>query len=425
MTTNRLNNEVEKIDTNKFKFALVLILCVRFTCPLLGMVPGFSMTFCYIYGLLFVVLDILRPRKLSMSEILCYAFLIMSMVYIIPITYIKNGNLFDKYQFGLFSTVFFYCIYLYQKNIPNERKRILTKAIMLSYVVTMLISLYYSIGESEVIRQVAMGEEQLLEKYPGIGGYDTAYSSVMILILIAWHMFDSDSVMSMKTKRYIRIFSILVLIFIFRSHFMTLMILFGITVFLFIMRRNSVVTIFTIMLSFLLLFNLQNIGDYFVDVSYQSQSEFYREKLKDFGEMLSSGEARGTYSGDSGRGTKLQMSLEIIKENPLFGMYYGKIGDIGGHQEVFDLLASYGLVGTMFVVLFFVFLVKTQMKYFKTQCSKESLTYVYFFFVILSFINTSFFPTILIIPMVFAPMFDSLFENAKQIGVENSENNLD
>jgi hypothetical protein len=134
-------------------------------------------------------------------------------------------------------------------------------------------------------------------------------------------------------------------------------------------------TILIVFILLLILFNLNNIGKYIMDITGGNLEKLLNRRFYRIGEKLYyfGSDAGGDNYVDTRLGT-IRESINTFLQYPLFGVGY-KCGNVfsslesfgvGTHSEAFDMLAQHGLVGAS---LFFAFLFSGLKKiYHTTQC---------------------------------------------------------
>jgi len=235
--------------------------------------------------------------------------------------------------------------------------------------------------------------------FAGLGGYGFAYSLAAILLLLLFYV--------LRAKRQRPTISLIIaggLVVLFEMGFTTAIVLTLALGFIFLVQDLIKVIAFRMFIYASAVFGLI-IGLYSSLLNAAAESPLVSDDVSQrFSELALylSGES----SNGSDLGTRLDRwreSIDIVLSSGPLGLA-GKTavkGDTGGHSEWLDLLASYGVLA-MLVALFFVFAWRALRD--NTSASEiSSLVRPWTFFVVLGFVNTLLFSTIVVTWMFFLP----------------------
>lgn len=253
-------------------------------------------------------------------------------------------------------------------------------------------------------RMLAVGDEAIKQNYQGlgIGGFGFVYSSVFIIIPLLYFLFKKNSVLTVWHRMISIIAFISMFIMLFHASY-TIALLFtliGIFLVFFIRGKKSLILGIIFAVFLLIFFPRELIGSFLVNIADLFQTnETIRVKFLDF--------AQGFLSESTGSQTsyRFQLYLSSFKtflSNPLFGIY-GPFGNpmtavIGGHSGWLDLMAYYGLFGSLPLFIGISLVLRRQLLFFTEHPYFNYLLIVQILFIVFGFIN----PTITIYEIGFS-----------------------
>lgn len=106
------------------------------------------------------------------------------------------------------------------------------------------------------------------------------------------------------------------------------------------------------------------------------------------------------------------IGLNSFKQNALFGIDFRnhKSGVIGGHAQWTDDLARYGIIGNLFLVLYYIFAAKYTVRQCKSSFVKHLMISEWIVFLILGFLNPCLSGTVLMVMFVVVPSLEFYFD---------------
>ncbi|NRD76331.1 hypothetical protein HPT25_02370 [Bacillus sp. BRMEA1] len=242
-------------------------------------------------------------------------------------------------------------------------------------------------------RELATGNGLLQDTYVslGIGGFGFVYSALILNILLLYFVIKKTAEVQ-KIYKWICFvcFAMISMMLITASYTTSLLLLFiGIIFVLFIKGKLGIISSVILLILFFLLFSSQVIGYFLINAAHLFENnQVINSKLLDLAQGFVGG---GVGSQTSGRGHLYLASLETFLKNPLFGIYgpfnNSLNSEVGGHSGWFDLMAYYGLFGSLplFGVIFLQF--KKQLKYYSNHPYQQVILAAQIIFIVLGFIN--------------------------------------
>ncbi len=281
-------------------------------------------------------------------------------------------------------------------NILYERRSEIKKysAVLLGALgITVLTTIIGLIRNPFAARVLATSESadnvfEVSYSWQNIGGYTFVYTIVLLypLLILAFKRGKINGLLTALIA-----FSILAMVFL--SEYTTALLLFLITSVMFLFGRRLTkdnVIVFAV-IGIAVVFLLQ---DYFSDLlvwlGRASGSATLEERL-----TALAGGTQGLENSESNRLELYRMSINTFFKNPILGTAFKGGGGTGGHSQLLDALATYGLVGVAVMVWMYRYVYKVFLKPFSKN---DGFGYVVWFFiqtVFLSIINTGFFFEIL------------------------------
>ncbi|MBL4954461.1 hypothetical protein RCG24_20910 [Neobacillus sp. OS1-32] len=294
---------------------------------------------------------------------------------------------FMLFTFGIFINYY----YMYYNNNPA----VLGKIVFFTMFFYLISSIQTYIGLKKyplAARELATGSDPSQGTYSslGIGGFGFIYSAVFLNIVILYFVLINNRV-SKKYKFFAITVCFMITIMLISASYATSLIIGFLGAFLVICVRDKKWFILSMILAvlFFIAFPKEIIGYFLIDIaklfdsSYVIQSKFLDLAQGFLGNTLG--------SQTSGRKELYLASLQTFLQNPFFGIY-GPFGNafhakVGGHSGWLDLMAYYGLFGSLplFAAIFFNF--KKQLKFFSKHPYYRFLLTAQALFVLFGFIN--------------------------------------
>jgi hypothetical protein len=187
-------------------------------------------------------------------------------------------------------------------------------------------------------------------KKMNVGGYDFIYTSVILDFFVFKYLFHGKNRL---TKLLLFVYAVINLICVIKSNFTMalLFILFEFIAFLVPARYSKKRYLLVLMFYFLLALLL---ASYFIVPLLRIFDEYYSsiymsEKIEG---LISFFSGTGSLDEATSRIGLMKVSVGSFLSNPMFGVgiYYHDFSIVGGHSQVLDDLARYGLIGFMCIV---------------------------------------------------------------------------
>lgn len=324
----------------------------RFSCTLLSGVPFLSMSFVFSYGIIYIFMSNIIIRKISQREFILLLLVVVYDMFVVVKTTTNGEGLFNTQAFNSYILLMMYSLYLSIKHSENEReKQTYYWVCMSGYIVTIVYSIIHLVSNPLASRIAATGSKAS-GGVVGIGGFDTVYGTVFLVFTFLYNIEKSRN----KRKRFINIsFLVISLIFIVMASYATAFVLVAIGLVMYFFNKNRILSI-SIFISLVIIFCFrENIGLVIMNSSKGiSYSNTLSTKIYQIGYIIKYGESTGTLAGSSGRINMMLNSIQVFFENPITGAYGSYDVSIGGHSELFDTLARFGLCGFIPIVCFWI-----------------------------------------------------------------------
>ena len=385
---------------------LAFLIVARISCPALSNIPFFSMAFTFLYGVAFLGLFLITVRYITKAELTMLLLAALYTAYVLIRSVIADKGLFSTDAFNAYIIVFMTVICLWMRRQPIEKQAILIKLIFWALIFNYVYSIWVLTKDPGASRTAAA--TSVLEKSPydvlnAVGSFDAVYGGISVVTILLCMLQDMEK--GDKRKWFIGIILALAVVFIYMASYATALVLLVFTVALILGSRNKFFTGLVITGLLLVLICHEAIGQGIVSLSTRiSANSTVQEKMRDFGSMLESFEATGTYGGNSGRAARMQWSLNAFISHPILGGF-GRDGvKIGGHSEFLDLLGKYGILGFGLMTGFFVTLYRDIQKGLQQPKMQQCCKIVFFVWLITAVVNPALFslqmmPIILMLPL--------------------------
>lgn len=284
---------------------------------------------------------------------------------------------------------------VYMKKISIKKKEMIKKYIILCYFVTLCTTIKVLLeipNASRILTSSSTNEQivNILEKL-NVGAFDFIYGIIIFLPIL---IFKIQIYSRKKDKIFYLIISILSIICILKANFTTAYVLLGIEIilYLFFYSKSFLGKIFTIILLILFLFWGKQIVIFYLNFLINDTTSILSQtKLRDLINFLT---GKGNISDATGRTTLILQSINSFIFNPILGQgaYYNRdcFGYVGGHSQILDEFARYGLLGTIPLFYFLFFSIYQIYINIKNKSYKNKYLISTILFLILGFLNPIF-----------------------------------
>ena len=355
-------------ETQKLLKLSTIIFIVLFMLPISKYINReVRLGITFIAYLLFLLSLLTSKRKIIISTV---GFLVLVMTFSI-LNYLGQWtnliNMADKvYAYLLFWTpLLIGLLFLENSDKPMKIKifNVITTLFIIISITTLVGLIIYPSASRDLASSVNTKEIYYLMN---IGGYDFVYSlSIFVFV------FNYKSKINIKVKRLI--ISLFILVVILSQYSTALIILvIGYIIMSLINKRTEVkvlVALGILFLPILMIIIPKNVYVLIADIINSLGLNTIGQKVLDFSISISQFDFVGTLYA---RFETLIVSANSFIKHPLFGNIFGNGGNVGGHSEFLDVLASTGLIG-------FIILTYTLTKYFNKVDSKMTVKdYRYF-----------------------------------------------
>ncbi len=409
-----------EVETKRFSISLSFLLAVlmiaRFSCIALSNFPLMSMKFIFLYGIMFLGVFFLENNRISKREFICFCLLLIYVFVVFMKTAFNTGNLFNTEAFNAYVLLFLFYIYMYIKRISIENKmRIFTVAII-GFTFTYLYSIKWLSVDPNLSRKAAANikSEQGVDTLNAIGGFDTVYGSVLVVIILLFLY----KLLSRKWKKLVCCFLIISsIVFIIMASYGTAIVLLVIALSLWTMQTNRVLGGIMLGIFILVAVNHVEMG---AMISHWSQkidySDMLSQKMNEIGFILQTGEAAGTLAGDEGRFARMGWSVETFLKYPIFGAYGKNDALIGYHSELVDSLAKFGVFGFIPLIMFFIYFFKDIYSGLETVEGKRCCILVGIMYIVIAILNPALYTQQVLPLFILLPICESFTLKNKEKG---------
>ena len=332
-------------------FVLATIISARFSCIALSNISIFRISFTFVYILVFCLLLFIQYR-LKKNEFIGMLFLISYVIEVMLIT-VPISGLFNTQAFNAYVIFALYCLYLYQKRLPERKRRTLLRVNLLGCEFTYVYSIIMLMRDPFLSRRAAAGivTENSPDTLQAIGGFDTVYGGLLIFAMFLFIVTYGRS----RNKYLYTVMALSCGIFIVMATYATAIVILVAIIALFLFQRNRMAAFVCLIAAVIIALCRESIGQSIIEFSHGiTYSSVMQEKVYQIGFMLRYGESVGTLAGDDGRFARMGWSIKAFIASPLFGSYANASLPIGCHSEVFDTLGRFGLWGFFSLVGFYV-----------------------------------------------------------------------
>lgn len=379
------------VRTKRFSISISLLLAVlmvaRFSCIALSNFPFMSMKFVFVYGVMFLGIFFFENNRISKHEFICLFFLLTYMIVAFMKTVFNTGNLFNTEAFNAYVLLFLFFIYMYIKRGSIKIKEQIFTVAIIGFAFTYLYSIKWLSVDPNLSRKAAANikAEQGVDTLNAIGGFDTVYGSILVIIILLFLY----KLLFSKWKKIVCCFLIISsIVFILMASYGTAIVLLVIALSLWMMQTNRVFGGIMLGIFILVAVNHVEMG---AMISQWSQkidySDMLSQKMNEIGVILQTGEVAGTLAGDEGRLARMGWSVETFLKYPIFGAYGKSNALIGYHSELVDLLAKFGAFGFIPLIIFFVCFFKDIYSGLETAEGKRCCILVGIMYIVIAILN--------------------------------------
>ncbi len=387
-------------------FGLAAIIVARYSCVALTNIPIFSIKFIFVYMMGFVLLYVLGNRSIKHEELGMFGCLMVYVLDVVYVTYTHTYNLFNTQAFNCYIMVALFFMYLWLKDSADKTKKRIITISLTGYSFTYIYSVIKLAQDPMLSRKAAASivTENSVDTLNAIGGFDTTYGSLLIVCVLLF-MFASIP----KGKSGLACWTALSIgtIFIVMATYTIALGLLAIIWIWWIARRNKGLAFIVLLVLIVALIRHEELGQLLMDYSDSiTYSKTMAEKIHEVGYMIKTGEAAGTLAGDEGRMARIEWSWDAFQKYPIFGAYGQYDVKIGGHSEVFDTLARFGLIGFLSLFCFWVSLYKDTRRRIHSRAGIICLNTVYGIYFLTSVLDPSLYTQMILPLFLIVPFFE-------------------
>lgn len=388
------NNSIATKYTQLFNIGVVLFICCWFIWPFINFKLGVT-PFLLLFILWFLTTNLKWILALPKDLLMILVWLMTFFPYIITGTF-RFGAMNPKnvlisfFLFFVGIAINHYYMY-FKKDIST-----LGKISFFSTLFFLIGSVQSSMGLKVyplAARSLATGTDPLHVTYLslGIGGFGFVYSAVFINLLLLFFILKSHP-MNSKVIRYLSICVFVVISYmLFLASYATalLFVMVGILFAIFIKGKKSLFFCSLLACTLFLMIPKESIGYFIMDISqlFQTNSVISSKFLD-----LAQGFVVDSMGLQTSARSQLYLaSLETFLKNPLFGIY-GPFGNptnaiVGGHSGWLDLLAYYGLFGSLPLYIAIYLNFKKHLRYYANHPYHHILLINQILFIFFGFVN--------------------------------------
>lgn len=390
---------------------VIILILYQYLYPFKDLLPSF-IQIVFIMCLLCII-----KKNISKNLILLLLLNIFILLKIIisqnySLEYFSPINLIFVNYFMLFSS---YCIYRYLKKIELKKRNTIKKIIQYiidSLIITCFFSIYYiTYVDPQAIRNT---QRHFLW---GVGDFELVYTLSFVVLALGSEIMQTKRVVSKGIKYKFYLLFLLSSYVILKSNLVTSVVIYFIALFLlgislFNISKKKIIMLITTIVIFAYLLK-KNLSDIFIELA--SSNLFYWSTQKKL--MAISNIFQGNFEHLdtlNSRYNLMMQSFTTFKNHILIGVSYENIksGIIGGHAGWADLLAEFGIVGSVFILYILYNLFKEQIEFSEHLNEKKCICNSWLLFIILGFFNPNFMGGVLYTLFIIPP-FISVLEEKK------------
>ena len=344
----------------QIKGALVLIVALTATFPLMFWIPSIEAISIFCMFIWFVLNAFDKPRMHNRTNAVYYFFSMVFLAYISLVTYLAGNSTIGNRYLNLFAIPFFYIVYKENTDRSNFKLNIKVVIMIISLsAITFIKTVIEILNNPYIIRTIkSSGSYTLNTLREGIGGYSFLYFFIFVGIISFGILTGLKQFGGFRNKRVIKfiLFIIIVssIVLAILSNYLTaifLMLLGIIPVFivgLFKFKSKRII-ICTLLALPILLMVWKKIASVVISALINIIGEGYTsERLSVFNDYFLYGSELVSITED--RNSRMDLSIESFLNNPLFGLVTTKIEysngyltGFGQHSYILDTFALFGL----------------------------------------------------------------------------------
>ncbi len=387
------------IEPTGFFIKALLVYYMLYRMPIVSHYVNTYLTMVLLGGL-FVLFFVMRGNRTIYVSLDSISLVPAYVIFLVDFCYTKNFDvMYSAWSFFLFILPIFIGRMIVDCKYKTEGK-ILVYTIMIVYFVTAVTTFRGLSIFPDASRLLATGGDYHKTFSPyNIGGYQFVYSLVLLHPLMV-------GVLRKKGKLFFAIiYSLVTLLCVIRSAYTIALLLFMISLISYSFPINNRkkfekkwLILICLIILFLLIFSVDILNAL---ASWDVLNEDVAQKIADVSNILQGKDVDGV--GAESRQRRYIMSFDAIKENFLIGSRLGDYTKEGGHSFILDTIAKWGVIGFIFVSIFFVDFLKWYKKITSGSVSKYYAILFVIMTITLSALNPTFweFELGLIAPLMF------------------------
>ncbi|MEE0945219.1 MAG: hypothetical protein U0M42_00140 [Acutalibacteraceae bacterium] len=333
------------------------------------------------------------------------------------IRYVTLGNIsgmfvyvYGELQIYLYGII---AVWYIVKNRP-ERAKFIFNFMLVCYAITGVTTYIGCIKYPQASRIMATLStyDSLHQLYTrnNIGGFTFIYELILIMPLLIYMIKDK------KINRLLGVIGVaLIGLVVIQSEYATALILYVVTLILFLIPRLTGGKVFLfVVLALLIIISLKTfIAGAFESLSNTVESETLAERFQYIADLLS---GRSVDSADNNRMELYAKSLNTFFDTAMFGGWNNAV--TSGHSFVLDIMAIYGIIGLFAIIAAYIAMYKVFIGRYKDRPYYAYLVYAYILGILMAVVNTK---MNLFIFICFIPTFAFVMDN-KYVKEKTSEN---
>lgn len=369
------------------RFLLLSLILAYSIAPFVSRaISHFLTTYSYLLIVLLTFFVIICARKLQSLNL--YISILLPFILYQLLTYLTNADSIVMWGYSVLLfllpiTIAYYVIYERPKYALGLSKAV--RIFIIITLITTIVGLARFPTASRVLATIASSQdpEFVLYNWNNIGGYNFIYTLVLLYPLLILAFKQKKISIPATATLSVAIGAVIVM-----SEYTTALLLFLLSSVLFLFKRELTVKNM-ILFSILGVISVLVFSETFSDMLMWLAGRFDSEILKERLTALAGGTV-GLESSEDNRIFLYRMSLNTFLSHPILGtMLSGGTGS-GGHAQILDTLAVYGIAGGVLMIWMYRYIYLFFLKPFKQE---KGFGYVVWFMVqamFLSAINTGF-----------------------------------
>ncbi len=340
--------------------------------------------FAVLLGLWFVLSLFIRNSWMDTYKTGIWLLAIWVVVYVANFL-LGRTNMFAEYLYVMvtaFAPVMLFVFYMQTEQ--ADKLRIFLRIALVLFVFTGATTAIGQVVYPNSARFLSTGRvTAITAKYNemNIANYGFAYSLMLLSIPLAAYA-KTRAVPAHRLALYALVLFFFIVMLLMQFTTAILFAVAGIMLILLGIRRNVIILIGAVAFGSLALFFMS-------DILYISHNSPFGERINNILHLFQSGNLTGDLLL---RTDKYWISIDTLLQHPLAGVggYYGyNTADmgIGGHAEFFDMIARYGIIGTLPLVAFYAVFFNYVIKLAWEPYTQRAMKMVLLFLAVLSFVN--------------------------------------